>query len=213
MILKELIKMKFVISLSIFILLMAGITAADTLETVQPSPFLIVVSTADDAALDANDTSWKTAFTWPEIPKGANSLKIAFYAYDSEDGNTTADSNTFNAQIYIADFGGSGQLVCDTNATIGKMQLSHSPITSGNLLTYGFASINTSGDPNSEYTWVDTLSTPATAWKGSVTAQNGAGTDDMASLIFDRQSGKRIWCRIYGRSSSYLTIWCIGWYY
>ncbi len=178
--------------------------SADTVETVQPTPFLIAAASEDAAALGVDGTYWGATAAWPEIPKGAANLKIAFYAYD--DANLTPDGNTFNAQVYIADFGGNAQLVCDVNCTIGKAQLSHNPVSPSTELNAGAA------DPC--HTWVDTTdASPETWWKGGVTAQNYTGADDMASLILNRQSGKRIWCRISEMSTTNLTVWCVGWFY
>lgn len=193
--------MKKIVYLSIVVLLFCGLYVhAEELETVQPTAMLVAYADANSVALDVNTTSWATAKNWPTISKKANGLKVMFYA------NNTAspDNQTFSYQLYVADYGASAQLVAAGTATVGKAQLSNNPISLADLNS-GLT------DPNT--LWVDTLGTITSDWKTTVAPQNDAGADDVASFVFDRQSGRKVWCRIYGRSSATLNVSCIAYGY
>jgi len=176
------------------------------LETVQKGAWLISEADSNDTALDVNTASWSVCQDWrPDIPAWANGLKVMFYAQyvvvdEVNDLNEPNDS-TFSYQFYVADYGGNAQIVASGDATVGAMQLSHDPVTLTEL---------NDGDAAFRYCWVDTLGAITTDWKGGVTAQNDALTNDCAAFIFDRQSAKKAWCRIYSRSNANLKIYCIA---
>ena len=185
----------------IIILAFCSIGFADKVEVAQPTPFL-VASDSNAAALDTN-CPWGTAATWSEIPSGATHLKIKFYVYDTIGAN---DSN-FLYQLYVADYGSGAEKVCSGLATCGAAQLSHNPVS---LAALTLTDANTC--------WVDTLGTVTTDWNvgsqtAGVTTQNDGGSDGIASLIFNRQSAKRIWCRMYTPSTTTMTMYCIAYWY
>ena len=198
---------KVVMVLITMLMFFVSTSYAEELETTQMTPIVLAAVEANDTALDINTTSWAYAKNWTEIPEKFNALKVMFYATEPNDPNgETLDPNgcTFNYAVYVADYGCSGQIVASGSSTVGGMQLSHNPIT--------LAELNSgSTDPNS--CWVDTLGTVTTDWKTGVSTQNDGGSDGMASLIFDRESGKTVKCIITARSTSYLHVWCIAYGY
>jgi len=195
--------MKTKIFLTILILFLASVSWADELETVQPPAKLIKTSNSNDAALGVDGTSWAVASGWPLLSVKSNALKVKFYVYDS---NTSGPNDTtFSYEFYVADYGCNAEKVAAGSATCGAAQLSHDPANP-------LAELN-SGDPNSLYCWVDTLGTITTDWASLLLKQNDGGLNDVASFIFDRQTAKKAWCRIYNRSRSTMTVYCVIYYY
>jgi type II secretory pathway pseudopilin PulG len=199
--------MKKVFLIAILVILAAFLVPAyaDSSNTIQPTAQLVNEADANDAAVDVNNATWGAIVTanWPEILQSAYTLKIKFYVYDS----ATAGPNdtTFSYQFYLADYGCSGELVASGTATCGATQLSHSPVSITTL---------NGGDPNTSYCWVDTLGTVTQDWAtGHVATQNDGGADNVASLLINRESAKRMWCRIYDRSSSTMTVYCVAYFY
>jgi hypothetical protein len=182
------------------VLMFAAIVVAEPLDTVQYTGFLVKSSDSNDTALAPNTSSWAVCKLWPKIPEYANGIKIKFYIYEPNDPNNL----TFSYQLYVADHGGNAQIVGYGDATVGGSKISHNPIS---LKTLNSGAI----DPN--YAWVDTLGTITTDWAGGITAQNDGGLNGESSFIFDKQSGRHIWCRIYGRSSAYMKVYCIAFGY
>lgn len=182
------------------ILLLAGFAFADELETVQMTPIKVTYADANAAALDVNTNSWAVTKDWVDIPVTFNGMKVMFYVYDPCGPNNA----TFSYSFYVTEKYCNAQKVADANATCGALQLSHDPI-SGAELNSGAV------DPN--YCWVDTVDTITTDWKGGVTAQNDGGLNDVFSMIFDRQSALKVWCRIYNRSSATMEVRCIAYGY
>lgn len=182
------------------ILLLTGLAHAGDLTTVQPTALLIASADSNVAALDVNQTSWTATAEWPEISSYMNVMKIKWYVYDPCGPNDT----TFSYEFHVADYGCNTELVAYGTATTGAAQLSHNPTT--------LAELN-SGDPNTLYCWADTLGTPTDDWAPTIKTQNDGGLDGVASLLFDRESGKRAWCRIYGMSSTTMTVYCVAYGY
>ena len=172
----------------------------EELETVNKTAFLIASADGNDADLDANQTSWGATAAWPEVTTKANYLKVKFYSYDSAGPN----DKTFSYEFYLADYGCNAELVASGSATVGGAQLSHNPVS--------LAEFN-DGDPNSLYLWVDTLGTITSDWATTIYPQNESTSDEPASFLFDRQGGKRAWCRIYNLTSATMTVYCVGYYY
>ena len=194
--------MKFRILLLVILLVLAGsICLADELQTGQDSAFLVNSADSNDSALGVDDTYWGALSSWPNIPSRANGLKVKFYVYDP----CGPDNTTFNYIFYVADYGCNAEVVASGSATCGAAQLSHNPIDLSEF---------NSGAPSSIYCWVDTLGTITTDWKnGGINSQNDGGADSVASFIFDRQSAKKAWCRIYDRSTSTMVVYCVAYYY
>lgn len=188
------------------ILLVSGFVYAEQLETPHYTPFLVHSADSNDAALTPDTSSWATCRLWTDIPSWANGLKVCFYAYDPNDPN----GETFSYEFYVADYGGNAQLVASGSATIGGSKLSHDPINPS--ATWNSGAI----DPNRA--WVDTLGTITSKWytnssgTASIVRQNYTGLNDTASFIFDRQSGYKAWCRIYGLSA-YTKVYCLAFGY
>jgi len=181
-------------------LIFLSICLAVNLETVNDSAMLVSSADSNDSALDINTTCWADTATWPEISQRANGLKVKFYAYDPNEPN----DETFSYEFYVADYGSSAEKVAAGDANVGDAHLSHNPVT--------LAELNSgSADPN--YCWVDTLGTITSDWKKAPQTQNNDGLNDVASFIFHRESGRKAWCRIYDRSSPYLVVYCIVYYY
>lgn len=177
------------------------------ISTPQMTATLVTAVEANDTALDANTTSWAYAKSWTEIPQDWSTLKVMFYATEPNDPNgETLDPNdcTFDYKFYIADYGNSGQLVADGNAVVGFMRLSHNPLSLVEL--NGGA-----GDPNT--CWIDTLGTITEDWNGTIAGQNDGGSNDAASIIIGRESGKTATCIITGMSSTKLHVYCIAYGY
>ena len=191
--------MKSLIFLIIALFCCCGVFA-DELETPQMTAILINEADSNDTALAVGTSSWAVTKGWTLIPEKFNGVKVMFYAYDVAD----PDGETFSYQLYVADYGGNAQIVGYGTGTVGKSQLSHNPVS--------LAELNSgSVDPN--YCWVDTLGAVTDDWASDITTQNDGGADGCAALIFDRQSARTIWCRIYSRSISTLTIYCIAYGY
>lgn len=175
----------------------AGLAIGDETTTVQMSSILVNAADSNDAALTDETTCWSTADLWPEISEKFSIVEIMFWVFDAGDPCGT----TFSYEIYAAKRFGSAQKVAAGTATCGAAQLSHNPISGGQL-------DGGSVDPNSR--WVDTLSEPTSDWCGGVATQNDGGADDIASVLFDRQGAVKIWCRIYSRSSGGMTVYCVA---
>jgi len=184
----------------LIILLLTGLTYAGDLTTVQPTAMLIASADSNAAALDVNQTSWAATAAWPNVSASSNVLKIKWYVYDPCGPNDA----TFSYQMYVADYGCNAELIAYGTATTGAAQLSHNPIKLTEL---------NSGDPNSLFCWVDTLGAVTDDWGPTVKTQNDGGLNGVASLLFDRESAKRAWCRIYNRSSATMTVYCVAWGY
>lgn len=171
---------------------------------VNDAPFLINSADSNDAALTVSTTNWDDLSSWANISQRGGNLKVMFYVTDE---TSSPDNSTFKYIFYVADSLCNAQVVASGAATCGAAQLSRNPINNAALDT-------TAGDPNEQNRWVDTLGTITTDWKDSdIDAQNDDGADSVAAFIFDRQSGKKAWCRIYERSSSTMTVNCIATYY
>jgi hypothetical protein len=197
--------MKYIITL---MLILCGMVYAQPTETPQYTGFLVHSADSNDTALDPNTNSWYVCKSWVKIPEWANGLKVKFYAYDPNDPN----GETFSYQLYVCDYGSNAELVASGSGTVGGSKLSYDPI---NLKPYhdGVTDPNyTLGAIDTDYAWVDTLGTITTDWFGGVSAQNDGGLNDCSSFIFDRQSARHIYCRIYGLSA-YLKIYCIAYGY
>ena len=194
---------KYVMILMLMFLVSA--TYAVEVDTPQNTAMLITAVEANDTALDVNTTSWAYAKNWTAIPQTWSNLKVMFFATEpnATGVNQDPDACTFKYKIYIADYGNSGQLIVDGNAVVGKMHLSHNPVS---LVELNGGAIST------EYCWVDTLDV-TDDWNGTTAGQNDAGADDAASIIIGRESGKTIECIITARSTDDLHVWCIAYGY
>lgn len=186
--------------LILFIILISGVAycSSSSFETPQYGPILVNHADSNDTALTPDTSSWAVCKEWTNIPPWANGLKVQFYGYDPNDPN----DDTFSYQFYVADYYGNAQMVCYGNATVGGSKMTVNPI-------YPAVNLNAGAiDPN--YAWVDTV-TKTTDWMdgSGVTLQNNGGLNDVSSLIFDRQTAIKMWCRIYARSDSYLEVYCI----
>lgn len=187
----------------LLIVFLSAFAWADELETLQYTAKLISTADTNAVALDVNTSSWAVCQNWVGIPSKFNGLKVMFYAYGDGVGGGDPNNKTFSYQFYVADYGGAAQLVASGTATVGAMQLSHNPIS--------LAELNSgSVDPN--YCWIDTLGAITTDWKSGVSTQNDGGTNDAASFIFDRESAKVAWCRIYD-ITNLTTVYCIAYGY
>ena len=195
--------MRKIFLITILVLCLISVSKGDELETVQPTAQLISSASSDASALDVNQTSWAAVSSWEDLSDKANGLKVKFYVYDT---NTNGPNDTtFSYEFYVADYGCNAEKVAAGTAICGAAQLSHDPVSIGTELN--------SGDPNSLYCWVDTLGTITTDWAPGVTSQNDGGLNDVASFIFDRESAKKAWCRIYSRSRATMTVYCVIYYY
>lgn len=194
--------MKKLLTFLIF-LLMTTNCLANIQETPQVTAQLVNSADSNDAALDVNETSWAATSTWAEISSIGYTYKIKFYVYDT---NASGPNDvTFSYQYYVADYYCNAEIVAEGTATCGAAQLSHNPVSGAQL---------NSGDPNSSYCWVDTLGTPTEDWaSGHFTTQNDDGGNSVATILVNRQSGKKHWCRIYNRSRSTMTVYCVAYYY
>lgn len=189
-------KMKYLICV---LLMLASVAFAEPVETPQNTAYSITIADSNATALTPDTSSWAVCKSWVRIPAWSNGVKVQFYAYDPNDPN----GETFSYELYVADFGGNAQKVAAGTGTVGGSKLSHNPISMAEL---------NSGSIDPNYAWVDTLGTITTDWMGGVTAQNDGGLNDVSSFIFDRQSARTIYCRIYGLSA-YLKIYCIAYGY
>jgi hypothetical protein len=196
--------MKRKILILVALLLSVGVilspSFSDETITVQETAFLVAVADANAAALTVLTTSWAATAAWPEIPQKANCVKVKFYVYDP----CGPDDKTFTYQLYIADYGCNAEIAASGSATCGKAEMSHNPITLGLL---------NSGAISTSYRWVDTLGTITSDLANAIYPQNDGGADEVASFIFDRQSAKKIWCRLYGRATTTMVVYCVAYYF
>jgi len=191
---------KYVLLLTLMFFLYSGSAIGAGLDTAQATAILIKMADANETAADVNSTSWGYAKDWVEIPSTFSMVKVMFYVYDPNDPTDEG----FDYQLYVADYGCSGQLVADANATVGLMQLSHDPI---NLVDVNSVTILDT------YRWADKFGTITEDWMGTIYTQNSGGANGAAALIFDRESGKTINCLINGMTNAYMRVYCIAYGY
>lgn len=194
-------KMKNVWLTTVMVIMVVSAGYANELETAQYGPILVATADSNAAALSVSTSSWAVCKNWVDVPRSANGLEVMFYAYSP----TGPNNLTFSYEFYVAKYGCNAQKVAAGTATVGASQISHNPVTLRQL---------NSGAVDPNYCWVDTLGTITTDWKdGGVKSQNDGGADDVASFIFDRQSARKTWCRIYNRSSATMVVYCIAYGY
>ena len=188
-------------------LMIACIAVAEPLESNQPTAFMVSYTDTNDTAFDVNTLSWAVCKDWKDISLKANGMKVMFYCqYTPLDVNDANDPNdtTFDYTFYVSDYGGAAQKVASGSATCGALQLSHNPISIETELN--------SGDPSSNWCWVDTLGTLTSEWKVAPTLQNEGGNNDAASFIFDRQTAKKAKCVFTGIDAQ-ITVHCVSYDY
>lgn len=176
---------------------------SDEAITVQETAFLVATADSNATALAVTTKSWAAVdtTTWPEIPQKANYVKVKFYVYYPTTG---PNDLTFNYQLYIADYGCNAEIAASGSATCGAAQMSHNPIS---LVQLNSGAV----DPNR--CWVDTLGAITSDLANAVNSQNDGGANEVASFILDRQSAKRIWCRIYDRNRTAMVVYCVAYYF
>jgi len=174
-------------------------------DTAQPTPFLVKSSSSADSALDANTMNWYDCNDWVDIPQGATTLKLKFYIQDTNDTGAPADE-TASFELWSADYGsGAEQVFSDGALTFGTQKLSHDPVT--------LSALN-SNDPCNDYTWADTITGGTDEWDTACSLQNESADNDIASVLWHRQSSKKMWVRFHTFSNeSTQTIYCVAYWY
>ena len=134
--------------------------------------------TANDTGLAATTKSWATiSSTFHPIPAQWSNVTISVIGYGDGTLVGDPDGGSCDIAVYAArNFSGTQAVFTVNDATVGKQQLSHDPLTGD--------AYRTSGAVDANHCYVDTATT-VSLWPTSVFSADYAGADGQTTFHFD----------------------------